>query len=318
MDAVKFSFVVVNFNMRPLILQLIDNIRREMASAGNYEILVIDNSTDSTSRMQDQDQARDSHLRIKLLDENRGLVDALNLVLPTAAGEKIMIMHPDIELAEGCIRTLSEFLDNNPCAGVVSPDLYYPNGQENKIRTRSPSSKTELRRLLNIVSYILLRRKMGQDEILWDRSGDVQVETVMSVCMMFRKAALAAVLPINPKLVFYYANDYLSHRIRKLGWTCHYARAARAIHFERYTPVELYSNTGVMAYKRSAVAANPRMRSDFFAFLSSCYPFGSRAVIRSVALAEDLIQLLSSLRRPRKNRGQIALLWKSILADLAH
>jgi GT2 family glycosyltransferase len=146
---------------------------------------------------------------------------------------------------------------------------------------------------------------------------DVSTDTVMSVCMLIRREALEAIGgAIDSRLVSYYSNDYLCHRMRALGWTCHYTRTAQAIHFERFAPRGTYSESEVMAYKRSTVAANPRMRLDYFSFLSLCYPRRARIGLRAIALAEDSVQLVAQLKHPVKQRKQFGRLWASILIDL--
>jgi GT2 family glycosyltransferase len=227
-----------------------------------------------------------------------------------------MIMHPDVELVPGCMRALSQFLGSNPRAGIVSPDLYYPNGAPNRIRLRMPTIRSELRRVMNMFSFILLHRKLLTDELFWDHASETDSQTVMSVCMLVRREVIQAIGDIDPGLVFYYANDFLCHQARRLKWTCHYTPAARAIHFERYAPTEMYSDNSEMEYKRSTTAANPRMRSDYFAFLSLCYPRQARFIMHGLAFVEDAVQLLAQFKRPFSRKREITQLWASIALDL--
>jgi GT2 family glycosyltransferase len=260
--------------------------------------------------------ADDRRVRIVPLGENRGFVDAMNCVLPAARGEWIVMLHPDVELREGCIARLTEFMREHPEAGVVSPDLYYPNGKACRLRLRFPTVRSEWLRLRSMITHILFKRSGPSGELFWARDKDTNAEMVMSVCMFFRREALEAIGPIDSRLVFYYSNDYLCHRLREHAWTCHYVLGAQAVHFERYAPKEMYSQDDVMAYKRSTIAANPRMRADYFAFLSLCYDAGARLALRAIAVAEDAIQLLAQMRNPVRGKAQIRLLWESIRVDL--
>jgi GT2 family glycosyltransferase len=187
---VRHSFLLVNFNMPGLILRLIDNISDNVDAGAAYEVIIADNSTDATARLSAQHVSNATHVRIVTLTENRGFVNALNEIVPLATGEDVVIMHPDVELQPGCIHALSEFLKAHPQAAVVSPDLYYPNGAPCRIRLRFPSPATEGRRIINKISQILVRRKVVLDEVLWHRSGDIQSETLMSVCKMLRVEVL--------------------------------------------------------------------------------------------------------------------------------
>jgi GT2 family glycosyltransferase len=319
-EIVEYSFLVVNFNMAGLVLQLIQNLRDQAGPSGTvFEIIIADNSIDPEMRLDSQALPADVRTRLVFVEPSRGgFVAALNQIIPLARGRWVMIMHPDVELRAGCLSALSTFLQANPKAGVLGPDLFYPDGTPNKIRLRSPTTATEARRFLNQLTHIVTRRKLTRtDEILWDRRDDVSTDTVMSVCMLIRREALQAIGgAIDSRLVSYYANDYLCHRIRALGWTCHYTRSAQVIHFERFAPRGTYSESKEMAYKRSTVAANPRMRLDYFSFLSLCYPRAARIGLRAIALAEDSVQLVAQLKHPVKQRKQFGRLWASVLIDL--
>jgi GT2 family glycosyltransferase len=250
------------------------------------------------------------------LPQNVGFVNALNEIIPLATGDRAIIMHLDVELLDGCIQALDDFMEAHPSAAVVSPDLYYPDGQPNKIRTQFPKVSLSLKRVLNKLLFITTRRKLSDDEVLWDHSSDVSVDMVMSVCMMFRKQVLQEIGRVDPRLFFYYSNDYLCGRARQLGWTCHYTRNARAIHFERFTPTEDYSGSDLMTYKKSTVAANPRMRADFFVFLSHFYSLHTRLAFRALAMTEDLIELLAHLTHSEKRQQNVSSQWRSVLIDL--
>ena len=310
------SFLLVNFNMARLIVRLAENIRRTVPDQSRYEIIVADNSTEEDHRLIASSFGPGMPVRLLTLQQNHGFVDALNHIIPLATGDRVIIMHPDVELSDGCVRSLDDFMEAHPSAAVVSPDLYYPDGQPNKIRTRFPRVSLSLKRLLIKILFITTRWRLPGDEVLWDRSSDISVDMVMGVCMMFRREALRESGPIDPRLFFYYSNDYLCGRARQLGWTCHYTCNARAIHFERYTPTEDYSGSHVMTYKKSTVAANPRMRADFFTFLASFYSLPTRLAFRATAMTEDLIELLAQLTHSKDRHQNISLLWRSVLVDL--
>lgn len=311
----KFSFLLVNFNMAGLVGQVVRNLSEHFECGSQYEILIADNSSDELGRLTASSLPSDIPVRIFRI-ENSGLVDALNFLIPLATAEYVMIMHPDVELAAGCVKALRTFLENNPRAGVVGADLYYPDGSPNKIRLQFPTVTTEAKRIANILPSIVARRKLFRDEVLWDRKSDVSVQTVMSVCMLFRGEVLRKVSPIDPHLVFYYANDFLCWKMQQLGWTCHYTLSARAIHYERFTPRQLYADSKVMEYKRCPIAANPRMRADYFQFLSHSRWLGSRIVLHGLALIEDTVQLAAQFRRPRQGKQNIQQLAESIRVDL--
>jgi hypothetical protein len=212
-------------------------------------------------------------------------------------------MHPDVTLADGCVGALRAFLERHPKAGVVGPELVYPDGKPNAIRLEFPRVSVELRRLANVACHIACNRRPLRDEVLWDHASDATADMVMSVLMMFRREALRQIGPIDPQLWTYYANDWLCGRARALGWTCHYVAAASATHWERYSPPGLYSDGSTSAYKRDPVPVSDRMCRDRFTFLRSFYPMHVRAAFRALATVENLVHLVAQLK-PGRGAGR--------------
>ena len=313
-----YSFIVVNYNMAELVVDLVENIASQLNGDIRYEIIIVDNSTDPSSTLAQDRFRKQIPVQLVRLAENKGFVDALNRALPLAIGQWVTVMHPDITFCNGSITALSNFLAANPRAGVISPDIYYPNGDPTKLRLRRPTVASECRRLGNIFSHIFLRRKLFAEVAQWDHRDSVEANMVMSVCMMFRREALAAIGRIEPQLLIYYSNDWMCHRLAKAGWSCHYTSTARVIHYERFTPQEKYSSSGNMEYKRSTIAANPQMRSDYFVYLRAMYSRLEMVLLRTVALIEDSLQLLSQLknRNAPARSAAIKKMMQSIWVDL--
>lgn len=187
-----YSFMLVNYNMSGLVECCIESIETEVGS-DTYEIIVADNSTDPMFRLADSFAELHKRVRLVRLSENRGWIDSLNAILPFATGDYVIIMHPDVTFGGGCLRTLRHFLEANQTAGIVSPNLYYPDGTENRLRLRFPGLRTELRRVLNVIPRAFLKRNAVADEIFWDRSTNSETDMVMSVCMMIRGSVLERV-----------------------------------------------------------------------------------------------------------------------------
>jgi GT2 family glycosyltransferase len=300
-----YSFLLVNFNMWGLLERCVREIDSKVSGGGNtYEIFIADNSTDS--RFCVPDDFHHPMVSVTRVAENRGWVDALNRILPQASGRFVVIMHPDVTVADGCIDTLRSFLELHPQAGVAGPDLVYPDGKSNAIRLQFPCISVEARRLANIICQIVCNRRPLRDELLWDHASDTATDMVMSVLMMFRREALAQIGPVDPRLWTYYANDWLCGRARALGWTCHYVAAAQATHWERYSPADLYSNASTSAYKRDPVPVSDRMCRDRFTFLRAFYPLPARAAFGALTTLENLVHLAAQLKPGRGgNRREV-------------
>lgn len=284
--------------------ECIQGIEGQFDDPAAYEIIVADNSTDPGFRLCDDFTAVHPRVTLIQISENRGWVDALNIIIPGIGGEYAVIMHPDVEFTPGCVAGMKAHLDAHPEVGVVAPNLYYPDGSENAVRLLFPSVSVEFRRIFNKITHILTKRKFVVDERLWDHVDDVTVDMVMSVCFMIRSELIQRVAPINPKLWTYYANDCLCARVRDLGFTCKYLAGIRAIHWERFSDTRLYSAKKESEYKSNAIPAAARMEGDRFVFLKEFYSPTAVFAFRALALIEYLLLLLSQVRQPRETRAR--------------
>jgi GT2 family glycosyltransferase len=314
--AMRFSFLTVNYNMAPLVKELIKTLPQQLAPDSSYEMIIADNSTDPDYRLDPAAYPADSPIRIVPVGENERYVTVLNRIMPLAKGDYVVIMHPDVQPKPGCFQTVAAFLDKNPKAGVVSPNLFEASAEQHGIYLRFPSVSTELRRSLNQFLGLFLRRRVLREDVFWDQKEDVQTDMVGGICMVFRNQVLQAIGGIDTRLVSYYYNDYLCARAGQLGWTCHYVRDAELIHLGRNTPKEMFSSQPLMAYKKNSVPAEARTRADYLTFLSLFYPLWARLAFRSLALFNDTLDLLIQFRRPWQRKEKIRHLWRTILVDL--
>ena len=296
---IKLSFLLVNYNMRGLVEQCISSIDSQLADLSiPYEVLVADNSTQLEYAFTDKDSEIFKFVRI-LPIENKGWVNALNYLSKQAKGEYICIAHPDIEFNDECINKLLVFFEKNSSAGVISPNMTYPDGSLNKIRLRFPTLRTEFKRLINIFTHIVIKRKFIRDEILWDRKNDVEVDTVMSVCMLVRHEIIDRMKAVPDSFFMYFANDYICLQAKLQGFKNYYLKDASIIHYERFANQKLYSNDKKLDYKKTPVPVTDRMERDKFLFLKALRNRPSYFLFQMLSTLEFMIHALASIKQTR-------------------
>jgi len=310
-NMVRASFLLVNYNMLGIVTRCVKSIEERLPAGDSSEILIADNGSDPQYKL--PANFAEAHPRVRTIScENRGWIDALNRLFPLAKGKYVVVMHPDVGFENGCLERMFAFLENHADFGIVAPNLYYPDGVPNRISICFPTLKSDSGLLMNTICRGLLRRNVVRDEVLWDRSEDALVDSVVSVCMVIRRELMDKIGRIDPRLVVYYGNDYLCAKARRLGYRVCYLRDAKAIHFQRYTPKDLYGGSKDMSYKTSSIPAAPRMRADYMIFLGSLYPRWKVFGFRIIATLEDVVALIGALKAFRSRSGDVDHLWASI------
>jgi GT2 family glycosyltransferase len=308
---IGLSFVVVNFNMAGLVYKLVDAIRRQVLDQFSYEIIIGDNSTDPAFRVDGRyDGASDVDL--VRLPMNEGFVKASASLLAMARNKYVVMLHPDVDFKACCLAGVIAYMEAHPLAGIVSPDLIYPDGTNCKIRLRFATPLTECKRVFNLMARGFLKRNVIRDEPLWDRKSDVAAEMTMSVCMVIRQEALRKIGPIAVPLWTYYFNDWLCLKIRQAGYTCHYVLDAVAIHFERFADASLYSRKADSTYKVTPIPVEGVMQKDHFIFLRSAHSWLKVLLFKLILSMEYTFLIMTVLPRYRKRRQDADAYWKAL------
>ena len=296
----KISFLLVNYNMKGLVEQVIQSITTRLSESNiSYEILIADNSTQNEYAFNNEDCQSHKNSQFYFI-ENKGWVDALNFLFNKVNGEYVCICHPDIEFNDHCIPKLLDFLEENKEVGIVSPDMTYPNGQHVNIRLHFPTLSTEYKRLLNIISHILIKKKFMKDEILWDRFEDVDVDTVMSVCLLARREIIDKIGQIPEEFFLYYANDYICLQAKRNGYNNYYLKDATIIHYERFSDDTLYSSEKDLDYKKTPAPILDRMERDLFVFYKHLCNKPTYFLFQIFSTLEYTVHGLASIKNTKK------------------
>ncbi len=299
------SILLVNYNMSPMFEKFLPKLIEQIEKKTKYEIIILDNSDDPEFTL--TKNFSDINKNIKLIySQNEGFVAGLNKIISLVRYHYVIIMHPDVELLPGTLNKLQTFLDENQYVGIVAPNLYYPNGIENKIRLKFPTIISEIRRIFCILLNSISRRIIFQREQIWDHKSNVKVDMVMSVFMLLRKELLHEVSPICNSLWTYYSNDYICSEAGKNGWEFWYLSDAKAIHYERYTDESLYSSTNNSEYKKTPIPINGRMEKDNLTFLSTRYNFVYWHTLRGLLIIEYLLHtFFTALKGEKEIRNEM-------------
>ena len=121
MEKTKVSIVIVNYNVKDLILKCLHSIIKFSSNLNELEIIVVDNnsSDDSVSVI------KKTFPEVFVIENNInvGFPVANNQAFKIAKGEFIFMLNPDTEFLDDAIPQLSAFLEENPTTALVAPKL---------------------------------------------------------------------------------------------------------------------------------------------------------------------------------------------------
>ena len=121
------SIIIVNYNVKALLLKCIESIYATLPASLNTEIIVIDNASSDGST-----EALKTNYKNVILIENKnnaGFAGANNQGLEIANGDFIFLLNPDTEVYPNAIEHLINFLKSNVDCAIVAPQLILASGK---------------------------------------------------------------------------------------------------------------------------------------------------------------------------------------------
>jgi GT2 family glycosyltransferase len=237
---VSLVILVVSWNVRDLLRACLASLRNHPASGRQQHVVVVDNaSTDGSAEMV-RDEFPQAH--VVASPRNLGFTGGNNLALAVAsrllsAGDPrssyYLLLNPDAEVTAGALDALLACADAQPDAGVLGPQLRYPDGSLQSSRRRFPTLATALFEstwLQPLAPRGMLDRYYARD-LPDDQPCDV--DWVVGAAMLARRAAVDQVGGMDEERFFMYSEELdWCRRIKAAGWRVAYCPQAVVIHHE--------------------------------------------------------------------------------------
>lgn len=228
MDAhVDVSVVIVNWNTRAFLLDVIDSLRAT-THATSLEVIVVDNASHDGS----VEALAEHHPDVRLIvnPDNYGFARANNIGFDVAGGDAYCLINTDVIALDGVIDTLWEYLRDHPRVGAVGPKTLDRDGRIRLNVRRFPSLRNALG------DHLRLKRALpaifpGRSLPLASFESTHSAEVLSGCFLMVRREAVADVGPLDGGFFFYGEDTDWARRFHDAGWDCVYHPQARAMHF---------------------------------------------------------------------------------------
>jgi len=238
---VDISIVIISWNMRGMLKDLLDSIVRYTTGI-SYEVIIVDNcSADGTAEM-----VRMSFPKFSLIrnSENRGVAAARNQGFRAAKGKYILTLDADMVFTENSLQKLHRFMDRMKDAGICGCRLTFPDGALQPSARRFPTPLSFVMRRLDFLNCVRNGKVLRNHEMAeWDRLDSRSVDYVIGACQMIRRSAMEQVGELDEH-IFYGPEDVdYCLRMSLKKWKVYYCSETAIVHYEqRATRKQLFSS----------------------------------------------------------------------------
>ena len=207
----RVSVVVVNYRTPELTAAA---VRSAVSEAEVVEVLVVDNASDADSTDELRRALDGSSARIIDAGANLGFGRAVNLAVPLAAGELILVLNSDATLLAGAILALARALRDNDTVGITAPAVYDQDGVHHQSG-----------------AYGRFPRPVGLTHWLRPQApDDLEPDWVSGVAMMLRKQDFLDIGGFDDEFEMYLEDIDLCRRFRDRGKRVRRVPAAGVVH----------------------------------------------------------------------------------------
>jgi len=228
---VKLSFVIVNYNVKEYLEQLLLSLRRSLQNL-SHEIIVVDNASvdDSVPHI----RVRFPEVKLIASEKNLGFGKANNIALAQAKGEYIVMINPDTVVQEDTFEKLLEFFDSEPDADAATCKIINPDGSfAVDCRHSIPTPMIAFWKVTGLSKLFPKSKLFAQYNLTYlDPEETYPVPAISGSFMMVKKYVLDKVGYFDERFFMYCEDIDLCHRINEAGFNIYYVPTTQIIHYK--------------------------------------------------------------------------------------
>lgn len=253
----KLLVVVLCYKVPDLAIDCLRSLGPEVARVPGARVAVCENGTGpeaaETLRRAIEENGWGSWVDLTVVEINQGFCGGNNLVIRPALAsddppEYVLLLNADTIVHENSIKSLVDFMDAHPRAGIAGSQLLSPEGEIQGSPFRTFGIRTELNRgmRLGLLSGLL----GGRMKVDHARPG--RFDWVSGASMILRSAMLDEIGVLDDGLYTYFDDIDMGLRARRAGWEVWYVPESKVVHLEG-------QSTGI-----SSAPTKPRRRPAYW------------------------------------------------------
>jgi hypothetical protein len=256
----KVSVVIVSYNVRGFLENLLGSLDRSLTGIES-EIIVVDNSSDDDTV---EFLRREFH-DVRLIENrsNVGFGKANNQGVRISSGEYLLIINPDSIVQEDTIKEMIDFMILHPDAGAASCKILNANGTLQKSCRRGfPTPWVAFTKISGLSSLFPRSRAFGQYNLTYLNPGEVhEVDAISGSFMFLRRKVFLEVGGFDEDYFMYGEDIDLCYKIKRAGYKAYYTPQTTAIHFKGESTKRSTVNHRYEFYHAMSVFAEKRYGS---------------------------------------------------------
>ena len=192
-------------------------------------MIVVDNGSQDGS----PEAVRSQFPSVTLIEngENLGFAKANNFGIRQANGRYYCLINSDVEIREGCLDQLVNFMDSHPDIGMAGPKTFQSNMEVVDSCRIFPSIWTYIVSALYLDNIFPKIRIFNSEHLTYFSHDEIRDVDYLAGCfMMVRREVVDSLGPLDERFFIYQEEVDWCKRIKDSGWRITFFPGAEAVH----------------------------------------------------------------------------------------
>ncbi|MFA7273242.1 MAG: glycosyltransferase family 2 protein [Crocinitomicaceae bacterium] len=222
MDELKISIVIVNYNVKELLLTCLRSLYHFHIDSSFFEVIVVDNESKDDSC----DAIRQEFPQVILIENNTnaGFPKANNQGFEIAKGQYIFMLNPDTEFKENSLDRILKYMEENESVDLLGPGLLNTDGSRQQSVWRFPSLSSVF--CESFYLKFLLKKKNYLDK---NFEQTFEAESFSGAAIFFRSNVLQKIGNLD-ETMFWIEDVEFCYRAVKNNLKCVYFPETKILH----------------------------------------------------------------------------------------
>lgn len=214
------SIIIVAMGDSSILRECIDSLRKYVRLA--HEIIIVNNSEAILPH------GEETGIICLEMGRNLGFARGVNRGIEAASGEMILLLNPDTYFVSDILSDMVVFMDTHPQAGIVGPQLIFPDGTLQNSIDIIPNLATEFinKSLLKILfpkSYPSKRSEFRSP---------VRVPSIIGACMLIRRKVIDVIGLLDEGYFLYLEETDFCKRTSDAGFEIWHLPHLKIVHYQ--------------------------------------------------------------------------------------
>jgi len=232
-ESPDLSIIILNYNVRDLLLNCLESIFKNKKSSDNWQIIVVDNASEDGS-VEKVKEIYGNTVEIYRNNSNLGFSGGNNVGVKYAKAPVILFLNPDTVIVDGAISKSLQYLMSDPDIGVLSCRVELPDGRLDYSCHRGFPTPWNAFAYFSGLSKIFPRSPIfsGYTATYLDINKTHEIDCLTGAFLMVRKIAGDQINWWDEDYFFNGEDIEFCYSLKEKGWKIYFYPEAKIIHYK--------------------------------------------------------------------------------------